>query len=293
VSRLASRHVKVVLTGEGSDEIFGGYERYRWSQLNLRMAEAYRFLPEPIRRGLRDLIQWLPLLRADPRRKLGHTVLERDLSIESLLLDNFYAAFSEAEQRSLLRGAPGEVYGAYLRYWNSRPAEPLLNRMLYADQKTYLVELLMKQDQMTMATSVESRVPFLDHHFVEFAMGAPGDLKIRGGTQKYLLKQAVEDLLPRDIVYRPKMGFPTPLRQWLRAPESAHQLRALTSADSFCSQWIRPEAAANLIGRHRSGAEDATDKLWRLLNLELWGGLFFGERGAREEAAGALEAVHG
>ena len=83
--------------------------------------------------------------------------------------------------------------------------------MLYADQKTYLVELLMKQDQMSMACSIESRVPFLDHHFVEFAMAIPDDLKIHKTTQKYILKRAVEDLLPAEIIHRKKMGFPTPL----------------------------------------------------------------------------------
>ncbi len=99
-------------------------------------------------------------------------------------------------------------------------AGPPLGRMLYADQKTYLVELLMKQDQMSMACSIESRVPFLDHTFVEFSTRIPDRLKIRGGTQKYILKKAVEDLLPRDIVYRKKMGFPTPLGNWLLDPRA-------------------------------------------------------------------------
>ena len=91
--------------------------------------------------------------------------------------------------------------------------------MLYADQKTYLVELLMKQDQMSMACSIESRVPFLDHQFVEFAATVPDRMKLRGGVGKYILKRAVEDILPREIVYRKKMGFPTPLRQWLMEPQ--------------------------------------------------------------------------
>src|ERR1017187_5161858 len=92
--------------------------------------------------------------------------------------------------------------------------------MLYADQKTYLVELLMKQDQMSMACSIESRVPFLDHQFVEFAATVPDRLKLPGGVGKDILKRALEDILPRDIVYRKKMGFPTPLRQWLMDPSA-------------------------------------------------------------------------
>ena len=91
--------------------------------------------------------------------------------------------------------------------------------MLYADQKTYLVELLMKQDRMSMATSIESRVPLLDHEFVEFSTRVPDNMKLRGATGKHIFKKAVEDILPHDILYRKKMGFPTPLRSWLLRPK--------------------------------------------------------------------------
>ena len=139
----------------------------------------------------------------------------RGESLEALYLDNFYAAFSRAEQQQLLAVPFDATYDSYLHYWIAQPNAGLLQRMLYADQKTYLVELLMKQDQMSMACSIESRVPFLDHQLVEFAATVPDRMKLRGGIGKYILKRAVEDILPRDIVYRKKMGFPTPLRQWL------------------------------------------------------------------------------
>ncbi len=145
---------------------------------------------------------------------------------------------------------------------------------MYADQKTYLVELLMKQDQMSMAASIESRVPFLDHTFVEFAMRVPARLKIHGSTQKYILKHAVEDLLPPDIVYRKKMGFPTPLRQWLLMPSAAPIYAALTASDSFLASCLDRREVASLLERHRSGVEDATDRIWRLLNLEIWADVF-------------------
>jgi asparagine synthase (glutamine-hydrolysing) len=288
VSLLASRHVKVVLTGEGADEIFGGYERYRWNRWNLRAAAAYRYVPGPVRHGIRGALAALPLLRADLRRKIGHTFLSRDLSVESLYLDNFYAAFPAGEQATLLKRPPEGVYDEYLRHWEARPDGTPLGRMLYADIKTYLVELLMKQDQMSMAASIESRVPFLDHHFVAFAMSMPDHMKIRGHEQKYVLKKAVSGLLPDDIIYRKKMGFPTPLRQWFRDPSSDGLLRTLTAPDAFLSRWVHREEVAALIGKHRTGFHDATDRLWRLLNLELWGGMFFGSGGA---AAGAQEAA--
>jgi asparagine synthase (glutamine-hydrolysing) len=165
--------------------------------------------------------------------------------------------------------------------------------MLYADQKTYLVELLMKQDQMSMARSIESRVPFLDHTFVEFAMTIPDRLKIRGHTQKYILKKAVRDLLPRGIVYRKKMGFPTPLSQWLLDPRAEPLYAALRAPDGLLASYLDMSAVESFIHRHRSGLEDATDRIWRLINLQLWGDLFLtGRRDHWWNGAGAREAAH-
>jgi len=274
VSALAARQVKVALTGEGSDELFGGYERYRWNLLNDRWARRYGLVPGPLRRRVRDWIAATPLLRAELRRKLGHTFLGRDGSIESLFLDNFYCAFSREAIEELLASPGAAVYANYRRHWDARPEATLLRRMLYADQKTYLVELLMKQDQMSMSASLESRVPFLDHTFVEFAAGIPDRLKIRNGEQKYVLKKAVEDLLPPGIVYRKKMGFPTPLRRWLLEERAAGLYPLLTAPGGFLAEHLDLKRVAALLDRHRSGVEDATDRIWRLLNLQVWGDVF-------------------
>ena len=281
VSKLAAQQVKVVLTGEGSDELFGGYQRYRWLQINQRWAERYGRVPKSIRRGVRAWIDASPLLGASLRRKLRHTVLGRELGFESLFLENFYCAFDDRAHSQ-----------DYMLYWRSRPAASSLARTLYADQKTYLVELLMKQDQMSMAASIESRVPFLDHTFVEFAARIPDRLKIRGRTQKYILKSAVSRLLPREIVHRKKMGFPTPLAQWLRDPRAEAIYAQLRSPDGLVAAYFDRSELNALIGRHQSGKEDATDRIWRLLNLQLWGDLFL--TGRREQVwAGnaASEAV--
>ena len=232
-----------------------------------------------------------PLLRAGLRRKLSHTFLARDATIESTLLDNFLSAFSPSEQKHLLLAAPADIYGHYLRYWNARPERSLLSRMLYADQKTYLPQLLMKQDRMSMAASIESRVPLLDHHFLALAMRIPDRLKIRGSEQKYVFKKAVEDLLPREIVYRRKMGFPTPLKQWLREPDAAPLLDSLADRNSFLSAYVKTEAVQALIAGHRSGLVDATDRLWRLLNLELWGQRFFLSSAPIEAVTPQLKAL--
>jgi asparagine synthase (glutamine-hydrolysing) len=279
VSKLAAKHVKVVLTGEGSDELFGGYERYRWHLFNSRAASRYIRVPSALRRSIQRGLETSSLLTADARRKLRHTFVGREDTVQSLLLDNFYAAFSPGEQASLLKQAGAPAYANYLPFFDNRASHSLLSRMLYADQKTYLVELLMKQDQMSMACSLESRVPFLDHTLVEFATTIPDRLKIRGKVQKYILKRAVQDLLPAEIVHRKKLGFPTPLRQWLLQPESDRLYQALTAKSGFLSGIVHSKSVDDLIFRHRSGMEDATDRLWRLLNLQLWSDLFLaGER---------------
>ncbi|MEQ1948708.1 MAG: asparagine synthase (glutamine-hydrolyzing) [Bryobacteraceae bacterium] len=289
VSRLAAEDVTVVLTGEGSDELFGGYERYRHYLLSQWILPFYRGIPGPIRQGLRNAIAKSNVVSGDLRRKLQHTVLGRCDSVESLFLDNFYGAFSGDALTHMLRQPAGaDPYRSFHAYWDE--GRPALERMLYADQKTYLVELLMKQDQMSMANSIESRVPFLDHTFVEFAAGVPDALKIRGSEQKYILKRAVEGLLPKEIIYRKKMGFPTPLRDWLRQPKAAPLLDMLTHSRGLVGEYLRPEAVQRLVDQHRAGLEDGTDRLWRLINLELWGRVFF-EKGGTERQAFVAEGL--
>jgi asparagine synthase (glutamine-hydrolysing) len=273
VSRLASQQVKVVLTGEGSDEMFAGYARYRFYALNERWGRLYSLLPERWRRGIRAQVGSSRLLRADLRRKLQHTFLGRGADLESLYLDNFYSAIPAAEQGALFRSLPSaSPYQNFRRYW--QPEFPLLARMLYADQKTYLVELLMKQDQMSMATSIESRVPFLDHELVEFSTRVPERLKLQAGEGKYIVKKAVEELLPREIIYRRKMGFPTPLRQWLLDARGERLYGILRGRDGLLAGYVDEAELDGLLDRHRRGVEDATDRIWRLLNLQVWGDLF-------------------
>jgi asparagine synthase (glutamine-hydrolysing) len=282
VSQLAAREVKVVLTGEGSDEIFAGYSRYGWTRLNLRLLSAYRsVVPAGLRGLLRSQIATTGLLSRDLRRKLGHSFLGREESIESLYIDNFYAPFPAAERKELLKRGTGGEYDHFLGYWNARSGGSLLRRMLYADQKTYLVELLMKQDQMSMSSSIESRVPLLDHTLVEFAMSVPDHLKIHGSTQKYIFKEAVSDLLPASIVHRKKMGFPTPLRHWLRDERALPLLDSLLEPAGLLASCCDMDTVGRLIGDHRAGSHDYTDRIWSLLNLQIWGDTFITGRAQR------------
>ena len=135
-----------------------------------------------------------------------------------------------------------------------------------------------------MATSIESRVPLLDHEFVEFSTRVPDHMKLRGATGKYIFKKAVEDILPHDILYRKKMGFPTPLRSWLLAPQASGLLSLLRSRDGLLASLLDASALDDLLQRQTRGVEDVTDRIWRLLNLQLWGDIFItGKRATSDE----------
>jgi len=274
VARLARERVTVVLTGEGSDETLGGYTRYAWTLLNTRMDRVYRTMtPGSLRRMLRERLVGSRLSGA-LKRKLEHTFLGRDgASWPSFYFDNFYSAFSAAEQERLLTpeaaAAANDAYAASMYHWEKSSGD-LLHRLLYTDIKTYLVELLMKQDQMSMAASVESRVPFLDHGLVEFTARIPSKHSIDGMAGKSILKAAVKDLLPSSIVYRKKMGFPTPWAYWLEGTTMDHIQEQLTEPRTLERGLFRPEAINRIIAEHRAGHRDHGNRIWRLLNLELW-----------------------
>lgn len=278
-ARLAREHVVVVLTGEGSDETLAGYSRYSWTLWNARFDSVYRqVLPQSLQRRARDFISNTTLLDATKRRKLQHTFLGRNSdSWNSLYFENFLCSFAQREQQELLRdsadGSTGDPFANSSSYWERGPSD-LLSRMLYADIKTYLVELLMKQDRMSMAASVESRVPFLDHVLVEFAARIPPRFKIHGRSGKQILKSAVQGLLPSSIISRRKMGFPTPWSAWLSGPKAAWTERLLTEPRTVARGLFKPEAVRRILDEHKSNRNDRADQLWRLLNLELWHRIF-------------------
>jgi asparagine synthase (glutamine-hydrolysing) len=274
VARLARERVKVVLTGEGSDETLGGYTRYAWTLLNSRMDRAYRTLiPEGLRGLIRKSTNASPL-GAALHRKLEHTFLLRDgTSWSSFYYDNFFSAFSAAEQIELLTpeatASAGDAYLGSMTAWEGSRGD-MLHRLLYADVNSYLVELLMKQDQMSMAASIESRVPFLDHELVEFTARIPARYSIIGMAGKFILKQAVEDLLPKSIIYRKKMGFPTPWEYWLAGPQLDDLEHILLEPRTTERGLFRPEAVQRLFAEHRAKLRDHGNRIWRLLNLEIW-----------------------
>jgi asparagine synthase (glutamine-hydrolysing) len=273
VSRLAAERVKVVLTGEGSDETLAGYGRYKKTILNMRLGGAYQSAtPAPIRSLVRSGLEALPASRT--RQRALRTFLARPATLEALYLDNF-AVFSREQQAGLL--APGlrarltseDPYATAMALMAGSDAKSLLDRLLYVDTKTYLHELLMKQDQMSMAASIESRVPFLDHPLVEWTARLPERLKLRGGTTKYILREAMRDILPPEILSRGKMGFPVPIGAWLRGPYRAVVDELVMSPRALERGLFDPSAIRTLVQRHQAG-EDHAERLWSLVNLEIW-----------------------
>ena len=274
VSHLASQHVKVVLTGEGSDELMAGYARYRKTILNLALGEHYnRVIPASVRNLVRK--QLAGMTGSKLRLKLRRTFLNLPPDIESIYFDNF-AVFPRSLQEQLLtpetmaRMGGIDPYAGVREVLEQTDAQSLLDRLLYADIKTYLHELLMKQDQMSMAASVESRVPFLDHKLVEFTSSLPERLKLRGWTTKYVLRQSMKGLLPAAILDRPKMGFPVPIGAWFRGAYTSvldeYVLSERAAARGlFDSQFVR-----SLVTQHQQGQANHSERLWALVNLEMW-----------------------
>jgi asparagine synthase (glutamine-hydrolysing) len=277
VAKLARERVTVVLTGEGSDETLAGYTRYAFTLKNAAMDRVYRkLMPGGLRRQLRNTLAESPMIGATLRRKLAHTFLALDGEAWSdFYFDNFFSAFGKAEQEGLLtpefqrQFAASTAYTNVLAQWKRSSGE-LLQRLLYTDIKTYLVELLMKQDNMSMAASIESRVPFLDHVLVEFASRIPREVQLRGLAGKTILKKAMEDLLPHSIIYRPKLGFPTPWSRWLAGPRLDRIEALLLESRSLDRGFFQPAAIQRLFHEHRIKRRDNYDRIWRLLNLELW-----------------------
>jgi len=281
VSMLAREHVKVVLTGEGADELLAGYGKYPRALFNWRAGGIYeRLVPSLIRSAVADtVVTRLPGRLGQYARR---SFLAMPRQADAMFLDNF-AGIPMRLQRVLLgNNRGGDPYGPSLAHFgrvNGRSG--VLDRLLYTDVKTYLVELLMKQDQMSMSASIESRVPFLDHRLVEFAVRLPARLKLRGLTTKRILRLAARGLLPDSILTRPKMGFPVPFGRWARGAWNGVVHDVLLDRRTRERGVIDASAVAALLRDHHEGRRNGGDAIWALLNLELWYRTFIDGAGAQ------------
>jgi asparagine synthase (glutamine-hydrolysing) len=280
VSRLARESGTVVVqVGEGSDEIFGGYD---WMGTYLRIQRRFWRHAERVPRAARRAASAVarPLMERATNKRVAIDLVRRLGADESLFWGGTIVYDETLKPRVLsprLRASLAGVssYDVVRRYQEHvaavRPDSDFLARMTYLELKLRLPELLlMRVDKITMATSVEARVPFLDHRLVEYALSLPPASKIDGASGKHILKRALEDVLPRDVLYRPKRGFGAPIREWLRGGArdlvEGHLLDSpMRRRDFFDYAFV-----ARLAAEHRRGAHDWSFHLWALLNLSLW-----------------------
>ena len=271
VSALAREHVKVVLTGEGSDELLAGYGKYPRALLNWRAGGIYEHLvPARIRSAVAHSL--VPRIPGRAGRYARRSFLAMARTPDAVFMDNF-AGIPIRTQRELLRqmADAGDPYASSLAYFaRVNGSSSVLGRLLYTDVKTYLVELLMKQDQMSMSASIESRVPFLDHVLVEFAARLPDRLKLTGFTTKRILREAIRGLLPDAILTRKKMGFPVPFSDWVRHDWNDVARQVLLDRQTRQRGLIDVQAVGALLDGHAGGQRAGGDAIWALINLELW-----------------------
>ena len=273
VCQLARKHVTVALSGDGGDESFGGYRRYRLHLMEERMRSA---LPQGLRRPLFGMLgrvypkaDWAPrMFRAKTTFEgMARSSVEAYFHSMSIFRDPMREQlFSPALKRALGGYNAREVFDHHGA--RAQTDDPLA-LIQYLDYKTYLVgDINTKVDRASMVHSLEVREPLMDHELVEWLATLPSSLKIRGQEGKYLLKKAMEPLLPKDILYRPKMGFAVPLARWFRGPLKERVRQAVLGPRLAETGWFNPEYLKHLVETHQSGVRDYSAPLWTLLMFE-------------------------
>jgi asparagine synthase (glutamine-hydrolysing) len=275
VSRLAREHVTVALGGDGGDELFGGYDTYQAQRLAARLE---RFLPQGAARAIDAVAAMVPpterkkgLVNSLKRFLAGYAHAPRELAHYR------WMTFAHpALKRSLYSPRLREATAAADVHREVREAlgargDDAINRQLYADLVIYLADdILVKVDRMSMATSLETRAPFLDVDVMELAFSMPGDFKVRGGQRKWILARALEGLVPAPILERRKEGFSIPLKQWLRRELTPLVDRLLAPERLARRGLFVPSAVERLVGEHRGGRQNHAHVLFCLMVFERW-----------------------
>jgi asparagine synthase (glutamine-hydrolysing) len=269
VSKLARDHVTVVLSGDGGDELFAGYTRYVVD----RKREGFARLPKPLRENvMRPLSQRLP--HATWGRNYLHNVsldpISRYLDSVSVFTSLNRNSLYSADFKSRL-GSTSYVSTLFNDLVNQVSTGESLDQLLYLDSKTYLPgDILTNVDRMSMAVSLEARAPLLDHKLIDFVTGIPAGLKLSGFETKYLLKKAVKDLVPSEILNRPKQGFGVPIQEWINQQLRSRVRETLTEPRTRQRGYLNSQYIDVLLDEHERGRRDHSMGLWALFMLELW-----------------------
>lgn len=269
VSKKAGEKVKVVLTGDCADELFGGYEKY----LAKSYSEKYNSFPSPIRKSFESIIKVIPHnnLTNHKLRKIKKVVRSANLTPENRYLNMCSLGFNSNEKSNLLNSDYQEnVQGQILKYFNEADGDEL-SKTFYSDIKLVLEgDMLPKVDRACMINSLEARAPFLDSSIVEFALNLPHDYKILGTNKKRILKDTFSDLLPKETMSFSKKGFGIPIRIWFQK-ELKEELLSLLSEDFLISQNIFNITYINkIVEEHMSNKENHSSKLWQLFVFQKW-----------------------
>jgi asparagine synthase (glutamine-hydrolysing) len=279
ISKITREQVTVALNGDGGDESFAGYKRYAAGKI----ASIYRFIPASIRKNfIRPFIQRMP----ESTRKQDLTkYIKRFISADESSQEKRYACWMSIFDNNLkgnlyskeLNGRlkNADSWGYLCGIYGQSDAMNFIDATLFVDIMTYLPgDLLVKMDITSMANSLEARSPFLDHKLMEFAASIPPSLKLRGMTTKYILKKSLSKILPGEILYRRKQGFGVPVGDWFRNKLRNYAFETLLSEKCIKRGYFRKETVEGMLAEHVSGKIDHGQRIWCLINLELWHNMF-------------------
>jgi asparagine synthase (glutamine-hydrolysing) len=273
VCQLARKRVTVALSGDGGDETFGGYRRYRLHMMEERMRSA---LPESVRRPLFGMLgrlypkaDWAPrVLRAKTTFEgMARTSVEAYFHSLSVIREPMRRALFSDKLKSELGGYRAEEVFQY--HAKRADTDDPLALIQYIDLHTYLVgDINVKVDRASMAHSLEVREPLMDHQFVEWAATLPSAMKLREGNGKAIFKKALEPMLPNDVLYRPKMGFAVPLGRWIRGPLRERVRHALLKGPMLETGWFNESAMRQMVDDHERGVRDYSSAIWTMLMFD-------------------------
>ncbi len=267
VSQMARKYVTVALSGEGGDEIFAGYPRYfQWKQDKL--IEYYKRLPS----GIKSIGKKVATMSGDDtKRKIDKIDKLSVMEDPEYWYNSKITLFTEEEKSKLYKPKNADdSYKIVYNYYKNNNALSKLNKELYVDVKTYLVDNnLCKVDRMSMLHSLEIRVPFLDNNFIKFVSSLPTEMKVRDNMGKYLLRQAVKDILPKQILERKKMGFALPLKYWLKKELYSSASLILDKSETFNKDYVN-----KILGQHKSNNRNNDRRIWTLISYELWNRIY-------------------
>jgi asparagine synthase (glutamine-hydrolysing) len=263
LAREARRSVKMVLTGEGSDEILGGYPKHVYE----RLVPAYQRIPAIMRNRILE-----PLVEALPYRFSRAKTAVLTLGIERFeeRMPRWFGALND-RQRSELLDLPASITAQEAPQFALGKHNSALRQILYFDQVSWLPDnLLERGDRMTMAASLEARMPFMDHELAAFISSLPDNYRVRGTQTKWILRQAMMRLLPAAILERPKVGFRVPVNEWFQHSLREYLLEMLTGTEARCLSFMNRAALERVLREHVDGRINHEKLLWSMLSLEIW-----------------------